>query len=72
VKKMALDRDARAGQPAIRTLTKQEIDQRIQNLIKEVALLRESEGGDSPESMHPRRIEPAELVRRLRRFIVYN
>ena len=69
---MALDGGARAGQPAIRTLTKHEIDQRIQNLIKEVTLLREDEDGDSPDSLHPRWIEPAELVRRLRRFMVYN
>jgi len=67
---MAADRGTRVGQPAIRTLTKQEIDRRIEDLIREIALLRDD--ADDGSSAHPRWIAPAELVRRLRRFVVYN
>ena len=72
---MALDRRAEADRPAIRVLTKQEIDRRIQGLIQEVSLLRGSrEGAETAadDASRPRWIEPADLVRRLRRFMVYN
>jgi len=69
---MPSEQETRVGQPAIRTLTKQEIDRRIDGLVKEVALLRGAEGCAPEETAHPRWIAPAELVRRLRRFMVYN
>ena len=64
-----MEQEERIGQPAIRTLTKKEIDQRIEELIKEVTVLR---SGKANRSSEPHWIAPAELVRRLRRFIVYN
>jgi len=67
-----MEREERIGQPAIRTLTKKEIDQRIEELIREVTVLRSGEANRSPASSEPHWIAPAELVRRLRRFIVYN
>jgi hypothetical protein len=67
-----MEREERACQPAIRSLTKKEIDQRIEELIREVAVLRPEAADGSPRCTEPRWIAPAELVRRLRRFIVYN
>ena len=67
---MGSDRGERTSEPAIRTLTKREIDRRIESLIREIALLRDD--ADDGGSLHPRWIAPAELVRRLRRYVVYN
>ena len=47
------------------TLTKQEIDRRIDHLVRQVA-------AGEHESSRPRRIEAADLVRRMRPFLVYN
>ena len=47
----------------IRTLTRREIEERLQGLLAEV-------GGEPTEE--PRWITPAELVRKVRPFIVYN
>jgi len=72
---MAMVRRPGPAQPAIRALTKQEIDRRIQGLMEEIALLRADRIDAGPEpvdSLRPRWIEPAELVRRLRGFIVHN
>jgi len=72
---MAMARRTGPQQTGIRALTKQEIDRRIQGLIEEIALLREdrADGVEEPAgSLRPRWIEPAELVRRLRGFIVHN
>jgi len=72
---MALDRRTKADRSSIRVLTKREIDLRIQGLIEEVALLRDGRAGAGAEPgdvLQPRWIEPAELVRRLRKFMVYN
>ena len=69
---MPVERDDRVGQTEIRTLTKKEIDQRIEELIREVSVLQSGGGNGSPGGREPRWIAPAELVRRLRRFIVYN
>jgi hypothetical protein len=68
---MALDRSERLGQEEIRKLTKQEIDRRIQRVIDLVGDL-PKEKERAADSHHPRWIAPAELVRRLRQFIVYN
>lgn len=72
---MTLDRRREAEQLAVRALTKQEIDRRIQGLIEEVAPLRERRADvdiDPADALRPCWIEPSELVRRLRRFLVYN
>ena len=50
---MPMERDERIDQPAIRTLTKKEIDQRIDELIREVTVLRSGEASESPGSWHP-------------------
>lgn len=66
---MAVDRD---GTKTIRPLTKQEIDERLHGLIAEVA---GSVGGASEPNgseQVPQWITPAELVRRMSRFLVYN
>ena len=71
---MDSEQGTRVGTPAIRTLTKQEIDRRIDGLVREIALLRDdpaNEGG-AEDALTPRWLPAAELVRRLRRFIVYN
>jgi len=72
---MALEHKTGTEQPAIRALTKQEIDRRIQGLIEEIALPHgepAEAGAEAADSLRPRWIEPAELVRRLSRFIVHN
>ena len=69
---MALSNGDRTAEGTIRTLTKQEIDRRIDDLVKEVALPREVDACAPAETAQPRWIAPAELVRRLRRFMVYN
>jgi len=69
-----MDRRADVGRTAARALTKREIDRRIQQLTSNLAGGSEGEKGDScsPDAVHPRWIEPSELVRRLRQFVVYN
>lgn len=63
-------------QPAtMKPLTKEEIDRRIGELVAEVAAGAELEEADrftDPDFLSPRWIEPAELVRRLQPFLVYN
>jgi hypothetical protein len=56
-------------------LTKQEIDRRIGDLAAEIAAGAVRPGGagsDDPDDLRPRWITAAELVRRMRSFIVYN
>ena len=69
---MAVDGKNRIEEGGIRALTKQEIDRRIDDLIREVTLLRERAAAEPSEAARPHWIAPAELVRRLRRFMVYN
>ena len=71
---MPSEQETRVGQPAIRTLTKQEIDRRIEGLIREIAALRDDpvDAAMADGAMTPRWLPAAELVRRMRRFIVYN
>ena len=63
-------------QEGLRPLTKQEIDRRIGDLLAEVAEVAELENDPAvvaeSETPPPRWICPAELVRRLRPFVVYN
>ena len=56
------------------TLTKREIDRRIEDVIREVtAQAAAGAGGPAGEDLpRPRRIEAADLVRRFRPFLVYN
>ena len=60
---------------SMQRLTKQEIDRRIGHLAAELAAEIDDEEGDEEdeyEPLHPRWISAAELVRRLRPFVVYN
>ena len=74
VREMVLEQGKGVGQTAVRALTKQEIDRRIQQLTSQLAARAEEpiSGSRSPDVLHPRWIAPAELVRRLRHFVVYN
>ena len=72
---MALDRRTETGRTAIRELTKQEIDRRIQGLVDDLAALRRARAGTGSEregAPDPHWIEPGDLVRSLQRYIVYN
>ena len=72
---MARDQQDRAQGEAMRPLTKQEIDRRIEYVVAEVAAFGEAEPEPSKgcnDSLEPRWITPGELVRRMRRFTVYN
>jgi len=53
------------GESRMVVLTKREIDRRIDDLVREVAAVEE-------DSSRPRRIKAADLVRRVRPFLVYN
>jgi hypothetical protein len=68
---MALDRSGTVCRQEIETLTKNELDRKIERLIDEVVGLPEER--ERCSDLHqPRWIAPADLVRRLRQFIVYN
>ena len=72
---MAQDRDERITRAELRPLTKREIDQQLQQLAEEVvgrALCGAVDDSADGRTLLPRWIEPAELVRRLGPFIVYN
>jgi hypothetical protein len=72
---MPSDLDDRTAVSKPRPLTKADIDTRMQQLIEEVAAPRGGRGGETEsasDAMVPRWIEPAELVRRMSRFLVYN
>jgi hypothetical protein len=72
---MALERKTETGRTAIRALTTQEIDRRIQGLVDELAVLRRGRAATDSKSKGvpgPHWIEPADLVRSLQRYIVYN
>lgn len=65
----------RDEQLAIRPLSKQEIDRRIELLVSEVAAMTESgerREVDPDAAVRPRWISAGELVRRLRPFVVHN
>ena len=69
---MPSDLDDRPAQSTLRPLTKAAIDCRIQRLIEEIATPCREDARSAPESLSPRWIKPAELVRRMSRFLVYN
>ncbi len=58
--------------PAIRSLSKDEIDRRIDSLVTEVTVSAGDEGPDELGGCHPRWICASELVRRMRPFLVLN
>lgn len=60
------------SQPAFRPLTKDEIDRRIDTLVQRLAVTTDEEGAGAAPSSRPRWISAAELVRRVRPFIVMN
>jgi len=62
---MAATGDKSPYRAAVQKLTKQEIDRRIEQLAGQLA-------AGSSSSRNPRWIAPAELVRRLRPFVVHN
>ncbi len=68
---MALDRHRDADPSGLRKLSKREIDRRIEDVVAEVARV-PVRGSDDAETLEPRWISAAELVRRMRRFMVYN
>lgn len=72
---MAVDQGQRREQVAARLLTRRELDARMQDVIEEVTAVREDEPAGARQAAaerRPRWIEPAELVRRLERFLAYN
>ena len=72
---MTVDHGQRREGMAARTLTRRELDARMQEVIEEVTAVREDESASAKQAAaerRPRWIEPAELVRRLERFIALN
>jgi hypothetical protein len=68
---MAINGSGTDCKQGIGKLTKNELERRIERLIDEVAGLSD-EWERSSEAHQPRWISPADLVCRLRQFIVYN
>lgn len=57
----------------LRPLTKQEIDRKVEAVVAEVTVVDpEIDDATGADALKPRWITAAELVRRMRRFIVYN
>lgn len=62
----------RAGRRDGRTLTKHEIDRRIERVLADVASLCDEAARLDGDLFRPRWISPRDLVRRVRPFIVLN
>jgi hypothetical protein len=60
------------SRPAFRALTKDEIDRRIDTLVQRLAVTPGEVQTDAAPCCRPRWISAAELVRRMRPFIVMN
>ena len=56
----------------LRPLTRDEIDRRIDGVIQTVATAPDGEGTEAATDLRPRWISAAELVRRMRPFVVLN
>jgi len=72
---MASDRDNSIGTASPKPLTRNDLDQHIQQVASEVAsdaVVDLAAEAASDESLKPRWIRPADLVRRMRPYIVYN
>jgi len=68
---MKQNREGRPVTETLKLLSKQEIDHRMQQVIDEVAASGFAER-TAEASLQPRWITAAELVRRMRRFVIYN
>jgi hypothetical protein len=72
---MAFDRDNQIQTVPLKPLTRDDLDQRIQHVASEVAsdaVVNRAVEAASDETLKPRWIRPADLVRRMRPYIVYN
>jgi hypothetical protein len=72
---MASDRDNSIGTASLKLLTRNDLDQHIQQVASEVAsdaVVDLAAEAASDEALKPRWIRPADLVRRMRPYIVYN
>lgn len=72
---MAIDRDNRIRTASLRPLTRDDLDQHIQQVASEVAcdaVVDLAAEAASDETLKPRWIRAADLVRRMRPYIVYN
>jgi len=72
---MASDRDNSIGTASLKPLTRNDLDQHIQQVASEVAsdaVVDLAADAASDEALKPRWIRPADLVRRMRPYIVYN
>jgi hypothetical protein len=59
---------AKVAETAVRPLSKGEIDRRIETLVSDIVGVTE----DGERDLRPRWISAAELVRRMRPFLVWN
>ncbi len=72
---MAIDRDNRIRTTSLKPLTRDELDQHIQHVASEVAcdaVVDLAAEAASEETLRPRWIRAADLVRRMRPYMVYN
>jgi len=72
---MAFDPDNQIQTVSLKPLTRDDLDQHIQNVASEVAsdaVVNRAAEAASDETLKPRWIRPADLVRRMRPYIVYN
>ena len=72
---MAFDRDNQIQTVSLKPLTRDDLDQQIQHVASEVAgdaVANRAAEAASDETLKPRWIRPADLVRRMRPYIVYN
>lgn len=72
---MAFDRDDSARTASLKLLTRDDLDQHIQSVASEVAsdaVVDLAAEAASDETLKPRWIRAADLVRRMRPYMVYN
>jgi hypothetical protein len=72
---MGIDRRDSMERVPLRRLSKHDIDRHVEFVVAEVAVGCERAPGSSDDAgaaLRPRWISAAELVRRMRRFLVYN
>jgi hypothetical protein len=72
---MAIDPETRVLNASLKPLTRDDIDQQIQYVASQVAcdaIVDLTAEAASDEPLKPRWIRPADLVRRMRPYMVYN
>jgi len=72
---MAIDRDDRSRTASLKPLTRDDLDHQIQHVASEVACdaaVDLAAEAASEETLKPRWIRAADLVRRMRPYMVYN